>query len=306
MSSGLRLFIGTSVIALIGAIALALLLQPQQPNFAGDRGYQEQPAGYRAGGSSCEPAKVRSLPIRLRQSKADSCAEAEEQHREATNNLIEARRAAIATEAGAIYTAIQARIEAFGAGLGFLTLIAAIAAAAFARKAAVHTGESVEEARRIGEAQTRAYLSVGKCKVLYANGKPRVRPTIANSGQSPAMNVNWTALVSHFVSEPKRLRETEVNGEYAMFECDIPAHGEHEMLPSDSQDFGFDADEIAVLKAGKPLSIEVLVRARGTDVFGSRVSADAAFIEIFTTFPTNNSWVQFDRGSIIRDLAEAQ
>jgi len=152
MTKGDKAFLAVASFVLVLGVVFATWLQPKQPNFAGDSGYQEQPTSYRAGGAGCEPAKVNLLPLTERQSKADACAQAQEQHREATDNLIENRRAAVASEGSAIYTAIQARIEAWGAAFGLLTLLAAIAAAYFAKKAADHTEESANIAREASRA----------------------------------------------------------------------------------------------------------------------------------------------------------
>lgn len=184
MPRGYRLFFVAAFIAIVLAFGLARILQPQQPDFAGDRGYQEQATSYRAGGSSCEPAKIRSLPVGLRQSKADSCAEAEEQHREAANNLIENRRSAVATEAAAVAGAAQARIEAWGAGIGFLTLFAAIAAALFAERAAFHTKVSADSYRSREKAELVPALkqTPGVVQAIAKNmGPTRATVLISNS-----------------------------------------------------------------------------------------------------------------------------
>src|SRR5438270_1946126 len=112
MRRGDGVFLSGAVIAVVLAVIFGALLRPTKPKLAGDSGYQEQPTSYRAGGSSCEPAKIRALPAKLRSRKADACAEAEEQHRRDTNSLIENRRAAVAADASAIYAYAQARIEA--------------------------------------------------------------------------------------------------------------------------------------------------------------------------------------------------
>ena len=137
---------------LIAALFLGWLLQPEKPNLPGDSGYREQAASYRAGGSDCEPSKVRALPVRLRSRKADACAEAEERHREATNNIIAVRRSARAADASAIVSYQQARIAAWGFGAGIVTLLAAIAAAVFAERAAFHTKSGSESYRAREEA----------------------------------------------------------------------------------------------------------------------------------------------------------
>ncbi|MET3612211.1 hypothetical protein ABID16_000516 [Rhizobium aquaticum] len=86
-----------------------------------------------------------------------------------------------------------------GTLIGFLTLVAAAAAAVFAKKAADETKrsadaahDSVAETRRIGEAQVRAYLALDP----QAFGSPASAYTkhvidvkIRNTGQTPAKNI---------------------------------------------------------------------------------------------------------------------
>ena len=159
MPRGYRLFFAAAFGCLIAALLIGWRLQPEKPNLAGDSGYREESTSYRAGGADCDPFKVSSLPVRLRQRKADACAEAKEQERKAANNLIEARRAASAADASSIAAYQQAGIAAWGLGASIVTLFAAIAAAVFAERAAFHT-KSSHEAYRARE-KARLIPSVG-------------------------------------------------------------------------------------------------------------------------------------------------
>ena len=146
MSRGYRLFFATVAGFLAAAVALGFWLEPEPPHLANEQGFQEVSKSYHAGGSGCDPAKIRSLPIRLRQSKTDACTDAEEQFHAATNGIIEAKSAAIAANAQAIFAYKQTRIATWGGIIGGLTLIAAIGAAIFAERAAYHTGRSANAA----------------------------------------------------------------------------------------------------------------------------------------------------------------
>jgi hypothetical protein len=189
MSRPDRLFVIGAAAALALALIFGWFLQPEQPKLAGDGGYQEQSASYRAGGSSCEPAKIRALAPALRQAKADACAEGQEQHREAANNFIENRRAAIAAEASAAYTATQARIEAWGAAIGLLTLVAAVAAAFFAKRAAEHTEAGAEAAHDANRPWLEVEAKAGEVWIGENTFDCDVSLTIVNRGKSPAINV---------------------------------------------------------------------------------------------------------------------
>lgn len=147
MSRGYRDIIAPAIGVSIAGAALAWALYPEQPELSGNAAYQEQQPGYRAGGSDCLPAEIAELRGRQRARRAVACQEAEEQHRLAANDLIQQRRAADAADASAVLTYQQTRIAAWGVFLGFVTMAAAIAAAWFARRAAVATEETVGIAR---------------------------------------------------------------------------------------------------------------------------------------------------------------
>lgn len=72
-----------------------------------------------------------------------------------------------------------------GAGVGTLTLLAAIAAAIFARRAAAYSLE-------IGHAQVRCYLAIKDASFrLNSAGQPGMTIKVTNSGQSPARKFRW-------------------------------------------------------------------------------------------------------------------
>ncbi|WP_169476901.1 hypothetical protein [Novosphingobium sp. SG919] len=148
MAPGYRLFFFTAFLSLVIAVALGSLLQPERPNLVGSIGQREQPNFYRAVGSDCQPARISVLPVKLRTRKADACAKAEEQYREANDSLVQARRAADAADASAIVAYEQTRIAAWGFSAGILTLLAAFAAAFFAERAAHHTKRSADAAEQ--------------------------------------------------------------------------------------------------------------------------------------------------------------
>lgn len=88
-----------------------------------------------------------------------------------------------------------------GIAIGLLTFAAAFKAAQYAKKAADETGRAADEAarsvdvtRRIGEAQARCYLSgvTGNFHV-FGTGRVTAGVVVKNTGQSPAVNLTWTA-----------------------------------------------------------------------------------------------------------------
>jgi hypothetical protein len=161
-----------------------------------------QNAIIQAGGSDCAPSKINLVPARERQAKADACAEAEEQHREAADNLIESRRAAQAAEAGAVASAAQARIEAWSSAIGLLTLLAAVAAAWFAKKAANHTESGAKEAKRSADlalTAQRPWVDLEITEISMSSSKEEFTPDISlelkNLGDTPALNVQCRARI---------------------------------------------------------------------------------------------------------------
>ncbi len=208
MSLGSRPFFVSFALALVLAFGFGWSLQPQAPNLTGDHGYQGQATAYRAGGPSCDPMKIRALPAGQRERKADDCAEAEEQHRVTTDGLIETRRAAAAAETSALAAAAQARIEAWGAAIGLLTLFAAVAAAIFAKKAADHTEgsaragkraanaaeESLEISKGVANAELRPWVTIDVRPISFSCSDARMKldfeVSFKNIGQTAARRFN--------------------------------------------------------------------------------------------------------------------
>jgi hypothetical protein len=161
-----------------------------------DSGYEAISASYEAGGTGCKPRILNRLATRKRERETYRCQEAEEQHREATDALIEARRQADAADAGAILSFKETGITAWGAGLGFVTMMAAIGAALFAERAAHHTKRSAN----IASTANRPWIAIG---LRLRDGLVSQRGGISggftlsyeNLGQSPALNIGIRALL---------------------------------------------------------------------------------------------------------------
>lgn len=145
MPSGNRRFVAAIAglaIAVGTASLLAWSLYPEQPKLSGLAAKQEQRVDYRAGGTDCQPSEIGLLAGRERARRSIACQEAEEQHRLQTNDLIQQRRSADAADAMTVLSYQQTGIAAWGMALGFITMAAAIAAAFYARSAAVHSDKS--------------------------------------------------------------------------------------------------------------------------------------------------------------------
>jgi hypothetical protein len=107
-------------------------------------------------------------------------------------------KAADAAQDSAIWTERSFYLGAGVALVSFLTFIAAVAAALFARNAANAAAESVNVARQLGEAQTRAYLFCKSARYKLSKDSVAAIIEIGNSGQSPASRVSISGTVTIF------------------------------------------------------------------------------------------------------------
>lgn len=115
-------------------------------------------------------------------------------------------KAADAASASVVWSERSFYLGVVGAFFGLLTLAAAVAAAMFARKAALEAergsdaaAASVASTRELGEAQIRAYLFLKGARYECSRDSITITLEIGNSGQSPA---NGVRLVSQlFIQE---------------------------------------------------------------------------------------------------------
>lgn len=115
------------------------------------------------------------------------------------NDLYQQRRMAEAAETMNGLTFVQTRALVGQTIIVLFALLAAIAAARYAKDAARHAEAGVFETRRIGETQSRAYLSVIRADIHIGRGGEIIpdlliidlRLYFHNSGQTPALNVSY-------------------------------------------------------------------------------------------------------------------
>lgn len=191
----------------LGAVYLLNILYPVKPVLTGNTGYITKASNYHPGGSDCEKSHVDVLPIKNRRHQIEICKQANEEYRLQTNDLIQQRRSADAADAMAILSYRQTEIAAWGIALGFVTMAAAIAAAFYARHAAIETKRSGD----IAMGSDRAWLTAdgieikqgvdpsGETKKLYVTGQFR------NVGNSPALEVKTMLRILFFQSEDELL-----------------------------------------------------------------------------------------------------
>lgn len=149
-------------VALTGSLIIGWLIWPDPPALQTYSYERARSTEYQAGGVDCAPEALASLgkggnATRKRQ----YCAEEAENHRLQTNDLIQQTRAADAAEAQADL-AVQAAWTAFFQTIGgFLTLVAAGAAAIYARDAAAETRRGADAAHTAVQ-ETRAANSIAQ------------------------------------------------------------------------------------------------------------------------------------------------
>lgn len=193
------------ILALVGLAALlacgGLLwgLRPERPRPAVSAGYETQDPGYYPGGIACRPGEVARLPWRERLEQTERCQEAQEQHRLASNGLVQQRRAATAAEATADLAFSQTMIALWALVLTVFTLAAAVLAAMYARRAAVATKAAVFATREVADAQLRPWLTFSDVEIAavdaraLVSGAPvlfQVKGKISNSGSIAANHVS--------------------------------------------------------------------------------------------------------------------
>lgn len=308
MSRGYRLFFATAFGCIILAVALGLWLQPEKPNLPGEKGFQEQSHTYQAGGANCQPAKISVLPIRLRQRKADACAEAEQQHRESANGIVEARRAASAADAQAISANQQARIATWGGIVGALTLFAAIGAAVFAERAAFQTKRSadaafeavkeaekgakasqdaLDEARRMNAASVRPHVAIESAVIHFSADDlcPEITLTTRNTGDFTAHDWEWQPLLKYGPHGSPGQRKTPVHrwGQRGVAGVDLPRGDQSPRIPVRLGGFELNLAESAAATAltiAEGLHVHLTVFSRCYDTFGNSVDDTHHFTRV--------------------------
>jgi len=149
---------------------------------------------------SCTPSTLRSIKDRrVALLERERCLKIAEDYSLQTNDLIQQTRAANAAEAQAVLAYRSALISVAQAIAGFLTLIAAGAAAWYARRAAVAANEGLVHSKQTSAAQLRAYITIGGGKIKHEFGDLwTVTVRISNAGLIPAESVNTIMTVKYF------------------------------------------------------------------------------------------------------------
>lgn len=198
-SAGLLSFAALLIVAIS---VLTWWLYPTEPELLGDAGYEEARTVFHPGGYDCQARQIDAVPAPKRTERRSQCEAMAEEHRLQVNDLLQQRRAASAAEASAAATYSQTRIAAWGLLLGGLTMGAAIAAAYYARSAALHaeqTAVSFIEAER-------AVLHARRADVGFmpADSSYPVSVSFTNRGRSAARIVDFSFTGPGFAAASSR------------------------------------------------------------------------------------------------------
>lgn len=176
------------LIALLGVLVMWKITAPIRvdlPQYA----YDAPTTSHVPGGKACLPHALAKLKAgKSRDTAQAKCDDEAEAHRLQINDLVQQSRAADAAQAQA-RLGEQAVWIAFLQTLGgFLTLIAAIAAAAYARSAARAAQDSLAHSQRVAANDLRPYLDFAMCEFKDApDGGKHIVVKIQNFGKMPAM-----------------------------------------------------------------------------------------------------------------------
>lgn len=128
-----------AIVAAAGIISALLFvgLNPREPNLPAYHYGERASADYQTGGASCDPRALATIRDNGKATiERKRCAEAAEEHRLKSEDLVQQARAADAAQAQTWLNFYLARMALWGTIGGFLTLIAASLAAFYARDAA--------------------------------------------------------------------------------------------------------------------------------------------------------------------------
>lgn len=216
MSKGNRGILIAVGIAIVGSLLIGLWTWPSSRTLKAYH-YEDAHSGdYRPGGKACEPRNLAAIRnVGKAERERDACAEEAENHRLQTNGLVQQTRAADAAEAQAVVTNQSLWMVFFQTVGGFLTLVAAGAAAFYAADAARAAHASLDHAKEATRAELRPYLLLSKFTVVRneaasPNKIYDVSFVIENFGSTPAVIVSAEAGHAYFDPEIGDPIETDV------------------------------------------------------------------------------------------------
>ena len=245
-----------AVIVLIALIIAGFVYHqslPEKPQYPAGGAANSPSNSYNAGGHRCKPEALTKLPdTPAGRNQRDRCAEANEQARREDQGLHYSAKSVDAALAANMLTYREGLIEAAGTAIGFLTFLAAAAAALYARRAADETeraADTADDALEHGRIATRAaqrpYIYVDRIEQTLYNGAGRVVVVprfgdpmgivdnadivivLKNVGQTPARNVRYN-FGGDWETESEPRLNPEAGPDSASY--DLPPGGEYRQV----------------------------------------------------------------------------
>ena len=164
------------------------------------------------------------------------------------------------------------------------------------------TRQMVFDARRIGEAQVRAYVSITGASVTFIDmGRGDVEPLIEisarNSGQSPALNFVWRPTIQYMSASTNRRRALQAAWRTRLGTTIAVGSDHHDSVVVDDMPLNSHLAENGI--GIDRVFVRVEIHFEYTDVFNRPVMDDVNFVGMFTRIaggldaPTPNGRTQW-------------
>lgn len=183
----------------------------------------------------------------------------------------------------------MALITAVGAAIALATLIFVIATVSEARRSADAAEKAVEETRRIGQAQVRAYLMATPLSIEPTYHPEdwhhvKVRVGFRNSGQSPALNVTAHVVAFLHLRNGQTSRWHELEAGWPPFDVSAGEYVEREFSISESR---FENDPTWM---NDWIQSEVVGALHYLDVFGEQHTGATNYGKTYYDVPHQSDW----------------
>lgn len=171
-------------------------------------------------------------------------------------------------------------VTAGGVWLIYRTLLYTRTAAEAARDAVIEAKEATKVARRIGEAQVRAYLSIKEAYIYFTgpDGLPFIEISVVNSGQSPALGFDWIPQISYLQETVEPIVSNVEDGWDKEHGTDIGAGVEWKAPLFLLHNFILEKEVAAHGPIPKHLAVGLTIHFSWTDVFGQTCSDYANYM----------------------------
>lgn len=195
MSNGYWRFVIAAFICLVLGSGVWLAFSPERPNLPTYQYGQGPEASYQAGGSGCKPEALARLRGEKAATEANRCAEASEEHRLKSDDLVQQTRSATATEVSAGFAYEVTRLTLVGLIIGLFTTVAAGFAAYYARRAYLEAMKARVHQEWASQLGLQPFVYWKRTGVEPEKFEDHIilhfEVALFNAGPTPALNVRW-------------------------------------------------------------------------------------------------------------------